>query len=72
MAFTRWISWPLGRTVRLVAGLVLIGPVSTSRCLGLGDQGRGAIPVFAGVFNFCLLGPILGAPFNGRRIAAQG
>ena len=73
MTFTRWMSSATGRLLRVLAGLVLIG-------LGFYVQGVwgwviavvGVIPVLAGVFNFCLLGPILGAPFSGRRIVRQG
>ncbi len=73
MTFTRWMSSALGRILRVLAGLVLIG-------LGFYVQGVwgwvigvvGVIPILAGAFNFCLLGPILGAPFNGRRIVPQG
>jgi len=29
----------------------------------------GVVPVLAGVFNFCLIAPILGAPFRPRSLA---
>jgi hypothetical protein len=61
------MSKPAGRILRIVAGLILIG-------VGLYFQGVwgyvvvavGVVPVLAGVFNFCLIAPILGAPFRGR------
>ena len=67
MAFAVWMSKPAGRILRIVAGVILIG-------VGLYFQGVwgyvvvavGVVPVLAGVFNFCLIAPILGAPFRGR------
>jgi hypothetical protein len=61
------MSKPAGRVLRIVAGLILIG-------VGLYFQGVwgyvaavvGVVPVLAGVFNFCLIAPILGAPFRGH------
>jgi len=70
MQFAKWMSEPLGRILRVVAGVILIG-------VGLYFQGVGGlvvavvgvVPVLAGVFNFCLIGPILGAPFRPRSLA---
>ena len=67
MEFAVWMSKPAGRVLRIVAGLILIG-------VGLYFQGVwgyvaavvGVVPVLAGVFNFCLIAPILGAPFRGH------
>jgi len=64
------MSRPAGRILRIVAGVILIG-------VGLYFQGIwgsvvaivGVVPVLAGVFNFCLIAPILGAPFRPRRLA---
>jgi hypothetical protein len=65
MAFVAWMSNPAGRILRIVAGLILIG-------VGLYFQGFwgyvvaivGAVPILAGVFNFCLIGPLLGGSFR--------
>lgn len=70
MAFAVWMAKPAGRILRIVAGLVLIGA-------GLYFQGVwgyvvaivGVVPVLAGIFNFCLIAPILGAPFRPRSLA---
>ncbi|HEX2680352.1 MAG TPA: YgaP-like transmembrane domain [Candidatus Dormibacteraeota bacterium] len=67
MGFAEWMSKPAGRVLRIVAGLILIGG-------GLYFQGIwgyvvavvGVVPVLAGVFNFCLIAPVLGAPFRGH------
>lgn len=70
MQFVEWMSKPVGRILRVVAGVILIG-------VGLYFQGVwgyvvaivGVVPVLAGVFNFCLIAPILGAPFRPRILA---
>jgi len=70
MAFAKWMSGGAGRSLRVLAGLVLIA-------VGLYVQGVwglvvgvvGVVPVLAGIFNFCLLAPFLGASFSGRRLA---
>lgn len=70
MTFATWMSKPAGRILRVVAGLILIG-------VGLYFQSFwgyvvavvGVIPVVAGVFNFCLIAPVLGAPFRGHSAA---
>jgi len=64
------MSKPAGRILRVVAGVLLFGA-------GLYFQGVGGylvaivgvVPVVAGVFNFCLIAPILGAPFRPRSLA---
>lgn len=70
MQFVHWMSRPVGRTLRVVVGVILIG-------VGLYFQGAwgyvvaiiGVVPVLAGVLNFCLIAPILGAPLRGRGLA---
>ena len=70
MQLVEWMSNPAGRILRVVAGVILIGA-------GLYFQGVwgyvvavvGVVPVLAGVFNFCLIAPIVGAPFRPRRLA---
>jgi len=68
MTFAKWMAGGAGRTLRVLAGLVLIA-------VGLYVQGVwglvigviGVAPVLAGIFNFCLIAPLLGAPFSGRQ-----
>lgn len=73
MAIAKFMASPLGRGVRILAGVLLIA-------WGLGlfgavDQTTGIIiaviglvPLLAGVFNVCLIAPILGAPFSGSKV----
>ncbi len=67
MSFARFMAGPLGRGLRIVAGIVLI-------VLGLSIGGGGGwvlaivglVPLLAGVLNVCLIAPVLKAPFSGR------
>lgn len=70
MAFARFMASGAGRSLRVVAGLALIG-------LGLGAVGGvggwilaavGLAPLFSGVFNVCLLAPLLPVPFRGADV----
>lgn len=66
MGFTKFMSSPLGRVSRVLAGIALI-------VVGLALGGTwvilsavGLVPIVAGLFNFCLLAPVLGQPFRTR------
>ena len=66
MGFVKFMSSGTGRAARIIAGLVLI-------VLGVALGGNwialsiiGLAPLFAGVFDVCLFGPLLRAPFRGR------
>lgn len=73
MAIAKFMASPIGRGVRILAGVLLIA-------WGLGlfgaiDQTTGIIiaviglvPLLAGVFNVCMIAPILGAPFSGSKV----
>jgi hypothetical protein len=68
MAFARFMSRPTGRIIRAVIGLALVA-------LGFWMGGAagivvgivGLVPLAAGVFNFCLIGPLIGGYFDGRK-----
>jgi hypothetical protein len=68
MRFAQLMAGWGGRLVRIVIGVALIAS-------GLGRIGGygglllaliGLFPLAAGVFNFCLIAPLVGAPFWGR------
>lgn len=63
---------PMGRGVRVVVGLALIAWGWTMRgsTAGVVWMVVGLIPLAAGVFNVCLIAPIIGAPFSGARACA--
>ena len=73
MAFACFMEKPLGRALRIVAGLALIGWGYTMRGTTLGTVLMivGVVPLLAGLLNLCFIAPIIGAPFSGRVAQAQ-
>ena len=71
MAFATFMASTAGRLLRIVAGVVLIawGWPTHATATGLIAMLIGALALLAGVFNVCLIAPIIGAPFSGK--AAQ-
>ena len=67
MSIARFMASPVGRGVRVAAGVVLI-------VIGLAAGGAvgwvvaiiGLVPLLAGVFNVCMIAPLIKAPFNGK------
>lgn len=62
------MSEPTGRIIRAVLGLVLI---ALGFLIG-GTAGVligivGLVPLVAGIFNYCLIGPLVGGYFDGRK-----
>ncbi len=77
MAFTVFMASTAGRLLRIVAGVALIawGWSTHETTTGLVVMVVGFAPLLAGVFNVCLIAPIIGAPFAGkdaRRTAGGG
>ena len=66
--FACFMAKPLGRGIRIVAGLALIawGWSMRGETAGTVLMSVGLVPLLAGVFNICLIAPIIGAPFSGR------
>jgi len=67
MSFARFMAGPIGRGVRVVAGLALI-----VIGLSIGSAGGyvlavvGVVPLLAGALNVCVIAPVLKAPFSGK------
>lgn len=63
-----FMAHPTGRLLRIAGGLALIGWGWTMRGTTTGTVLMivGVVPILAGVFNVCLIAPIIGAPFSGR------
>jgi hypothetical protein len=67
MGFAKFMATGLGRALRMVAGLVLIvcgmlfAHGVTEVVLGI----VGIAAFAAGLFNVCLIAPLIGAPFRG-------
>lgn len=71
MALAKFMASPLGRGARVVLGVVLIilGLAVVGDTAGLILAAVGVVPILAGVFNVCLIGPIIGAPLSGKDLA---
>lgn len=67
-AFAMFMASTAGRWLRIVAGLALIawGWSLHDTTAGLILMVVGLAPLLAGVFNVCLIAPIIGAPFAGK------
>ena len=71
MKFSQFMASNLGRLLRIVAGVVLI--VIGFQMKSTGGYVLaivGLVPLAAGVFDFCLLAPLLQMPFTGKAIRA--
>ena len=71
-AFTSFMASTPGRIVRIVAGIVLIawGLLGLGGTTGLIVAVVGALPLLAGVFDFCVFAPLFGGPLSGAKIRA--
>jgi len=69
MAFAQFMATNMGRGIRVVAGIVLIalGLLVVEGTGGIILAVIGIVPILAGVFNVCLIAPLLGAPFSGSQ-----
>lgn len=70
--FIAFMASTAGRIVRIVAGLALIlwGWFGMGDTTGLIVAVVGALPLLAGLFDFCVFAPLFGAPLSGAKIRA--
>jgi len=70
--FSQFLAGNGGRLLRIVAGVALIGVglLTVGGTAGYVVAAIGLVPIAAGVFDFCLLGPIMGTGFAGSDIRA--
>jgi hypothetical protein len=67
MSFARFMAGPIGRGVRVVAGIVLfVLGLSVGSAVGWILAIVGVVAFLAGALNVCLLAPLLKAPFSGK------
>ena len=69
MKFARLMASPAGRLLRVLVGLSLLGRGSTRGSVGL--MAAGLVPLLAGLFNVCVLAPLLHAPFRGSQASSE-
>ena len=70
--FIKFMASTSGRLTRIVAGLVLIawGLMGLGGTAGIIVAVVGAVPLLAGVFDFCIFAPLFGSPLSGPKIRA--
>lgn len=67
MSFAQFMAGPVGRGVRVLAGIVLvIAGLAVGSAVGWVLAIVGVVAFLAGALNFCLLAPVLKAPFRGK------
>lgn len=68
--FVSFMASTAGRIVRIVAGIVLIawGIVGLGGTTGIIVAVVGALPLLAGLFDFCVFAPLFGNPLSGVKI----
>ncbi len=68
--FVMFMASAAGRIVRVVAGIALIlwGWMGIGGTTGIIVAVIGLVPLLAGLFDFCLLAPLFGAPLNGSKV----
>lgn len=65
--FLRFMNSPAGRGTRIAAGLALAGAGFASRNKpNWLLVSASLVPFSAGLFDWCLLGPLVGKPFEGN------
>lgn len=71
--FVTFMASTTGRLVRIVAGLALIawGALVLGGATGIIVAIVGALPLLAGLFDFCIFAPLFGAPLSGPRIRGE-
>ena len=69
MAFVAFMRSWAGRVIRIAAGALLMwyGMTQMIGTAGLLVAALGVVPMAAGVFNFCLIGPMGGLTLMGHR-----
>lgn len=65
MFILRFLGSTPGRVVRVIAGLVLIGVGTAAGGGWFALAVVGALPLAAGLLDFCVLGPLFRLPFGG-------
>jgi hypothetical protein len=71
--FIAFMASPTGRIVRILAGLalILLGWLVLGGTVGIIVAVVGAVPLVAGLFDFCVFAPLFGLPLSGPAIRAK-
>jgi len=70
--FIKFMASTSGRIVRVVAGIALVawGILGLGGTLGIIVAVVGAVPLLAGLFDFCVFAPLFSCPLSGPKIRA--
>lgn len=70
--FCTFMASTTGRIIRIVAGIALIawGLMGLRGTAGVIVAIVGAVPLLAGLFDFCVFAPLFGCPLSGPKIRA--
>lgn len=62
-----------GRLIRIIAGIAIIaiGYFWVDAPWKYVLEAVGLVPIAAGVFDFCVIAPLMGKPFSGKRIRGE-
>jgi uncharacterized membrane protein HdeD (DUF308 family) len=74
MALIKFLaSDPVGRGVRVIAGIVLViaGLFIIGGTAGIIVAVIGLVPLLAGIFDVCVFAPLFGLSFYGKRIRGE-
>jgi hypothetical protein len=68
MSFLKFMANPVGRGVRIVAGIAIaaVGLLMVGHALGIALAAVGIVVFLAGALDFCIFAPIAGRPLRGR------
>lgn len=70
--FVKFMASPTGRIVRVAVGAALVayGLLVMDGAGGIIVAIIGAVPLLAGLFDFCVFAPLFGNPLSGSKIRA--
>ena len=73
VSFAKFMASQAGRLLRIVAGvaLVALGRFATQSPLSVILLALGVVFVLVGVFNVCLLAPLMGLPLKGKDVLSR-
>ena len=71
--FVKFMASTTGRIVLIVAGIALVawGLFGLGGTVGIVVAVIGAVPLVAGMFDFCVFAPLFGNPLSGSKIRSE-
>lgn len=66
-----FLAGPAGRVLRAAVGIAMIGAGAAGGGAWWILAAAGLLPLAAGLFDFCLLGPLMKLPVSGRALRAR-